>query len=224
MDGFVLIGGTALSLQIAHRQSEDLDFWLPMSQMSSDRVNAIMENLKTFGCSVQLMTPAWQITQSRINGQDLLSLSRDYVVDGVKMTFFARDDAPYRHFASLERFREDHGAFELMSIDALFAMKSWLLSKRVRSRDLFDLMVLIQDYGKSVRDVLDAGTAADASFSAEYAKEVLVGNVPLDSEDEGFDSISLDVQITDLYACLSSLVTEYEISVAREIFRTTRDD
>ena len=58
MDGFVLIGGTALSLQIAHRQSEDLDFWLPMSQMSSDRVNAIMENLKTFGCSVQLMTPA----------------------------------------------------------------------------------------------------------------------------------------------------------------------
>ena len=221
MSGFILIGGTALSLQIGHRLSEDLDFWLPSSQMPGGRVDGILEGLRMAGLSVQLVTPAWQITQARINGQDLLSISRDYAVDGVKVTFFARNDAPYMHFAELHRIQEPGIPFEMMGSDALFEMKSWLISKRVRSRDLFDLMAMLRDHGKTMRDILDAGRMADTAYSAEYAKEVLVGNVPLDPEDEGFESINLNVELQGIYDFMTERVTEYEVAVAREILRAT---
>lgn len=219
MSGFILIGGTALSLQIGHRLSEDLDFWLPMSKMPGSRVDAILEGLRSDGLSVKLVTPAWQITQARINGQDLLSMSRDYAVDGVKVTFFARNDAPYLHFAEMNRIKEPGVPFEIMDSDSIFEMKSWLISQRVRSRDLFDLMIMLLAHGKTIRDILDAGRMADTSYSAEYAKEVLVGNVPLDLEDEGFESIGVDIGIKEIYDFMTERVNDYEVAVAREILR-----
>ena len=215
MQGFVLIGGTALSIQAGHRLSEDLDFWYPSSAMSKERVDAILFNLGNAGFSHQFTTPAWQLTQARINGIDLLSQSRDHTIDGVKVTFFARLDIPYRHFSVMKRV-EDQASFGIANIDTLFAMKSWLISRRIRSRDLFDLMVLLQR-GKTMQELLDAGADADPSFQREYAKEVLAGNVPLDADDEGFESISLDASIDDVRRYLLAAVNEYEVSLARAI-------
>ncbi len=212
MRGFVLIGGTALSIQIGHRLSEDLDFWLPSAAMSKDRVNAVLSNLGKSGLHHEFATPAWKISQARINGIDLLAQSRDHIVDGVKVTFFARDDVPYRYFAGLPRI-EGQAQFSVADEEAIFSMKSWLISQRVRSRDLFDLMVLMQR-GKTIQDLLDAGAAADPSFQREYAKEVLVGNVPLDAEDEGFESINLNVTIEDVHQFFLSAVNEYEVQIA----------
>jgi predicted nucleotidyltransferase component of viral defense system len=217
MQGFVLIGGTALSIQAGHRLSEDLDFWYPAAAMSKERVDAILSNLGNAGFSHHFTTPAWQLTQARINGIDLLSQSRDHTIDGVKVTFFARLDIPYRHFAAMKRV-EDQASFGIANIDTLFAMKSWLISRRIRSRDLFDLMVLLQR-GKSMQELLDAGADADPSFQREYAKEVLAGNVPLDADDEGFESISLDASIDDVRRYLLAAVNEYEVSLARAIGR-----
>lgn len=215
MQGFVLIGGTALSIQAGHRLSEDLDFWYPAAAMSKERVDAILFNLGNAGFSHQFTTPAWQLTQARINGIDLLSQSRDHTIDSVKVTFFARLDIPYRYFAAMKRV-EDQASFGIANIDTLFAMKSWLISRRIRSRDLFDLMVLLQR-GKTMQELLDAGADADPSFQREYAKEVLAGNVPLDADDEGFESISLDASIDDVRRYLLAAVNEYEVSLARAI-------
>lgn len=220
MANFVLIGGTALSIQIGHRLSEDLDFWLPMDQMPGVGIDHVVDVLRTSGSHVQLATPAWRISQAKINGQDLLSMSRDYVVDGVKLTFFARKDAPYLHFSKMSKVKQSKTAFDIMSSDAIFEMKSWLISQRIRSRDLFDLMVMVQGHGKTIRDILDAGQLADASYSREYAKEVLLGNVPIDAEDEGFESIELGTHIDDIYQYFSKLIANYEQDVATEILRT----
>jgi predicted nucleotidyltransferase component of viral defense system len=215
MQGFVLIGGTALSIQIGHRLSEDLDFWLPCTAMSKDRVDAILSNLGKSGIHHEFATPAWKISRARINGIDLLSQSRDHVVDGVKVTFFARDDVPYHHFASLCRI-EGQTQFGIADVDTLFSMKSWLISQRVRSRDLYDLMVLMQ-LGKTIQDILDVGANADPSFQREYAKDVLVGNVPVDTGDEGFETIDLDVTIDDVHRYFLSAVNEYEVKIAASI-------
>lgn len=215
MQGFVLIGGSALSIQIGHRLSEDLDFWLPGAAMSKDRVDAVLSNLGKAGIHHEFVTPAWKISQARINGIDLLSQSRDHVVDGVRVTFFAREDVPYRYFAGLRRI-EGQAQFSIADEDAIFNMKSWLISQRVRSRDLFDMMVLMQR-GKTIQDILDAGANADPSFQREYAKDVLVGNVPVDAEDEGFESIDLDATIDDVHQYLLSAVNEYEVKIAAAI-------
>ena len=217
MKGFVLIGGTALSIQIGHRLSEDLDFWLPGAAMPTGCVDAILSNLGDAGFSHEFITPAWQLTQARINGIDLLSQSRDHTINGAKVAFFARDDIPYRHFARMGRI-EDQASFSIATEETIFNMKSWLISKRVRSRDLYDLMALMER-GKTIQDILDAGTGADPSFQREYAKEVLLGNVPLDAEDEGFEAINLDTTIDDVRQYFLTSVNEYEVSVAAAIRR-----
>jgi hypothetical protein len=215
MKGFVLIGGTALSIQIGHRLSEDLDFWLPGSSMSKDRVDSILSNLSQHGLSHEFVTPAWKISQARINGIDLLSQSRDHIVGGVKVTFFARDDVPYRQFAGTKRLKSKT-QFDIADEDTLFNMKSWLISQRVRSRDLYDLMTLMQR-GKSIQDILDAGAQADPSFQREYAKEVLVGNVPLDADDEGFESIGIQITLDEMREFFLAAVNGYEVNLASAI-------
>jgi hypothetical protein len=215
MQGFVLIGGTALSIQIQHRLSDDLDFWLPSAAMSKDRVDAILSNLGKTGIQHEFATPAWKLSQARINGLDLLSQSRDHVIGGAKVTFFARDDVPYRHFAAMKKI-EGPARFSIADENSIFSMKSWLITQRVRSRDLYDLMVLMQR-GKTIQNILDAGASADPSFQREFAKEVLVGNVPLDAEDEGFDSIGLKVTIDVVHQYFLSAVNEYEVNIAATI-------
>jgi predicted nucleotidyltransferase component of viral defense system len=215
MKGFVLIGGTALSIQIAHRLSEDLDFWLPALSMSKDRVDNILSNVSQHGLSHEFVTPAWKISQARINGIDLLSQSRDHIIDGVKVTFFARDDVPYHHFSQMKRIKSKT-QFSIADEEALFNMKSWLIMQRVRSRDLYDLMMLMQR-GKTMQDILEAGTQADPSFQREYAKEVLVGNVPLDADDEGFESIRIQVTLADMYEFFLAAVNGYEVNLASAI-------
>lgn len=214
MAGFNLIGGTALSIQLGHRLSEDLDFWFPSATMPKGTVDAIINQLAKNGLHCELATPAWQISQARINGIDLLAQSRDYVINGVKVTFFARNDAPYQHFASLPKLNEKGISFNIMRLDSVFHMKSWLIAQRVRSRDLFDLMVFIRNQGKTIQDILDAGQAADASFPREYAKDVLLGNVPVDQDDEGFDAVSVNTTLDNLYTFFSERVDDYEIELA----------
>lgn len=217
MSGFVLIGGTALSIQLAHRLSEDLDFWLPATSMSKERVDAILAHLVAQGLHHEFATPAWKLSQARINGIDLLAQSRDHVIDGVKVTFFARDDTPYRHFATMQRIT-GKASFDIAHANTIFAMKSWLISQRIRSRDLFDLMTLLQR-GKTLQQILDAGTQADPACQREYAKEALVGNVLLDADDEGFDSIGLNITAEDIHRFFLEVVNQYEVEVAAGIRR-----
>lgn len=218
MDGFILIGGTALSIQIKHRLSEDLDFWIPAEKMSKNRVAVILANLNLAGIKNESAIPSWKIQQAKINGSDLLSMSQDHVVEGVKVTFFARGDIPYRHFAGMPMLK-NHATFDIAYKDTIFHMKSWLLSQRVRSRDLLDLMELVKS-GRSIRDILEAGKSADPTFLKEYAKDVLVGTVPLDKEDEGFNSIGVKLAIEEIYEFFLSAVNEYELLLAMSIVKT----
>lgn len=66
MQGFVLIGGTALSIQLGLRLSEDLDFWLPAAAMPKERVDTILTKLAAHGMQHEFATPAWKISQARI--------------------------------------------------------------------------------------------------------------------------------------------------------------
>jgi Nucleotidyl transferase AbiEii toxin, Type IV TA system len=217
MSGLILIGGTALSIQLGHRLSEDLDFWLPGDYLDKHRIDRLLSDLAAQGLSNKLVTPAWKITQAKINGQDLLAQSRDHVIGGVKVTFFARNDIPYQHFSGLLKHHQNGISFDWMDKLSIFKMKSWLISQRVRSRDLFDLMIFVRDQGLSVRDIFVAGASADPSFQPEYAKEVLLGHLPLDQDDEGFNSIGLDMHIQSIYQFFSQRIDDYEVALATTI-------
>lgn len=214
---FTLIGGTALALQIGHRKSEDLDFWLPSVQMDKRMVSAAIRAAQQAGFDAQLATPHGKIVTAKINGQDLLSYVQDYVISGVKVTFFARADAAFAHFNAFPRVTDSNTSFGIMGADGIFAMKAYVIHQRVRSRDLFDLKTFVQN-GKTIGEILQAGPDADPACSIEYAKSVLIGEVPLDREDEGFHSIGVNETIGDIHSFFRNAVNDYEQKIAEEIF------
>lgn len=217
LHSFTLIGGTALALQFDHRKSEDLDFWLPAEKMNKEIISATVRIAQKAGFVAQLVTPHDKIITARINGRDLLAYAQDYVISGVKVTFFAQADTAFQHFDTFRRLSNTATTFGIMDTEGIFSMKSYAIHQRVRSRDLFDLKIFVQR-GKTIEDILRAGPAADPACSIEYAKSVLIGDVPLDKEDEGFDSVGVTEKIEDIYAFFEDAVNKYEQTIAEETF------
>ncbi len=165
-----------------------------------------------------LMTPTSKITQAKINGSDLLDYTRDYLIDGTKVTFFARNDVAYDYFSGLEKIKSDELTFSLMSSKAIFQMKAWLIQKRVKSRDLFDLMRMLQLQDFSIDTLLKAAQQADPAIYAEgFIKDALTGLVPVNQDDEGFESIGLHTSLNEIYAFFSKAINEDEIRQARAL-------
>ncbi len=219
LENFVLIGGTAMALQMAHRLSEDLDFWLPAERMSPYVIDRMMNELKAQGHSVFFATKPESISTFRINsGQDLRWYAQDWVIDGVKVQLFCPQDVAFDHFRTYARLPREltKTQFEIASLEAIFAMKSYTISRRIRSRDIIDLWHFVQS-GKSLADILRVAKLASPSVSDEHAKAVLCGDVPLDAQDEGFALLAPGLSLQQVYADFSRAVDALEIERARQV-------
>ena len=85
----IVAGGTALALQIGHRISLDFDFAQFGGTLPNVAIDKLISRLKREGHQAQMITSPAQISQFKINhGLNLLERARDYVIDGVKVTFF----------------------------------------------------------------------------------------------------------------------------------------
>lgn len=223
MRGMTLVGGSALALQIGHRMSEDLDFAVFGLKIPATRIDALMAGQEKEGRAVSLLTPQSSIERFRINtGKRLLDYARDYVVDGAKMTFFAPGagegvtQAQLDWLAAAPRARSGKG-FDVLGAEGVFVMKALLLADRARSRDLFDLMALIQNHGYTLDQALGfvKKLAPIERRDIERHKAVMTGAIPLDPEDEGFESIGVKMPIEDIYAFFEEQIAGLERSLAR---------
>jgi predicted nucleotidyltransferase component of viral defense system len=219
LDSFVLVGGTAMALQLTHRFSEDLDFWSPSDRLSVYVIDSLMNELRNAGHEVSFTTSTSQITQFRINtGQDLRLFAQDWVVDGVKIQFFCPEDVAFTHFRNFQRLHPKKQSFAIMGLAGIFAMKSYVIHRRVRSRDLIDLWYFVQS-GNTVGDIFQAAQQVSPSISVDYAKAVLRGEVPLDRNDEGFELIFKDEGLTlaKVHNDFSNRIDEFEVALARRL-------
>ncbi len=217
LENFVLIGGTAMALQMSHRLSEGLDFWLPAERMSPYAIDRMMNELKAQGHSVVFATPSSSISAFRINsGEDLRWHAQDWAIDGVKVQLFCPQDVAYDHFRTYPRLTTSQSAasFEIATLDAIFAMKSYTISRRTRSRDIIDLWHFLQS-GKTLADILRVARLASPSVSDEHAKAVLRGDVPMDAHDEGFELLAPGLSLQQVYADFAKAVDALEIERAR---------
>jgi predicted nucleotidyltransferase component of viral defense system len=226
LDAFVLVGGTAMALQLSHRLSEDLDFWSPAERLSIYLIDSLMSDLKKAGHAVAFTTSTSQITQFRVNtGEDLRLRVQDWSIDGVKVQFFCPQDIAFGEFKNFERVKPKGHSFSIMGLEGIFAMKAYVIHRRVKSRDLVDLWYFIQD-GKSVQDIFQASERVSPSVSADYAKAVLRGEVPLDANDEGFELLLKDssMTLTKVYDDFATRIDAFEVDLARRLVRSTRKD
>ena len=135
---FVLVGGTALSLQLGTRLSEDLDFmsWRK-SKTEKREVNwpQILKELKSIGV---------------VEHQDILDLDHvEFVVDGVKLSFYANPN-----FSPLQKEIPILNNIRLADKKSIGAMKLEVMLRRSKFRDYYDIYSLIEA-GESLEEMIE---------------------------------------------------------------------
>lgn len=135
---YTLVGGTALSLQINKRKSEDLDFmnWktFPDDKREVDWPK-IKRELETIG---------------QVQNVDILDLSHvEFIVNGVKISFYANPN--YSPFINPIPFLNNLRIADKMSIGA---MKMEVLMRRSKFRDYYDIYSLLME-GLNIKEMID---------------------------------------------------------------------
>ena len=179
--GFILVGGTALSLRIGHRVSEDLDFAFLGMNLPSGQLAALRKKF-----------PGWKSNDNPASydeflnaGMSLHDFQQDYLTEeNVKITFFAED----RDALSLLGSGLESGP-RVAELAEIFALKALVSAKRSNSRDWFDLYSLIQNHGFTLREFQKAFEKANRLKNLDFAFQRLCSGKPSES-DPGFESLA----------------------------------
>jgi predicted nucleotidyltransferase component of viral defense system len=119
LDKYVLVGGSALTLHLCHRKSEDLDFFTFEDNFD---FGEILEYIKQFSQKEILNKTDEQI---------------DLLLDGVKVTFFNAK------WSFLKPQKKEN--FNLATLEQIAAMKVNVLFLRAKYRDYYDLYFLAKE-------------------------------------------------------------------------------
>ena len=176
---YLLVGGTALSLQIGTRQSEDLDF---MKWRTSKTEN---------------MEVAWfQIEKElasvgEIQHKDILDIDHvEFLVSGVKLSFYAcPKDSPVNNPVNyLNNIR-------LADVRSIGAMKMEVMLRRSNFRDYYDIFSILKS-GVSINDLISLAL----SYSGHKLKSknllAMLTNSNRFTRDVGFDQLQPVYSVT----------------------------
>ena len=141
---YILIGGTAISMQIGKRLSEDLDFCKWTTHLKTDKPTvdwpAIEKELETVG---------------NIDSRNILGFDQvNFVVSGVKISFLTKQKnlSPVKHpVPILENIMT-------ADLDSLGIMKIELMLRRSEWRDYYDIYSLLKE-GKSLKAMISGASA-----------------------------------------------------------------
>ena len=99
--GFVLIGGSALALHIHHRISEDLDFAWPYGRLPRESLQTLIEGEPSLDYVLDQNEVA--LREAEDANLDLADFAQNYLVNGVRVTFFSSYQAERRLLAKAAR-------------------------------------------------------------------------------------------------------------------------
>ncbi len=157
LDQYVLVGGSALSMHLCHRKSEDLDFFTYGDGFDKQKIFAYIQTFKNKEILHQ--------TDEQV----------DVLLDGVKVTFF---DARWAFLkpSTVEK-------FNLSSLENIAAMKVNVLFLRAKYRDYYDIYFLVK-MGMSLKqmftcglDILDGITFKLFSVALLYTDDIEDDNI-----------------------------------------------
>ena len=137
---YTLVGGTALSLQIEKRQSEDLDFmkWLTKRNEKPEVAwPAIKKELESIG----------EIREYEVGSFDFVSFN----FESVKLSFYA---APRKAIPSMQRIPLLNN-LHIADMESIGAMKMEAMLRRSKFRDYYDIYSILKE-GKDLQKMIDA--------------------------------------------------------------------
>ncbi len=137
---YTLVGGTALSLQIEKRQSEDLDFmkWLTKRGEKPEVAwSTIKKELESIG----------EIREYEVGSFDFASFN----FEGVTLSFYA---APRKAIPSMQRIPYLNNLY-IADMESIGAMKMEAMLRRSKFRDYYDIYSILKE-GKDLKKMIDA--------------------------------------------------------------------
>jgi predicted nucleotidyltransferase component of viral defense system len=161
---FVLVGGTALSMQIKHRYSEDLDFIFDDEELN---VNSIKRNIKRTFPDHRIIRQdhSWQI---------------DFLVNDVKLTFFSAGAVAIPFCVKDYSFSK--GKINIAELKVIGALKFSAIAHRNTIRDYYDLYYLTRHH-LNLLELVTFTKKLFPNISPVTYTETLVYTKDIDEED-----------------------------------------
>lgn len=185
LGGAYLLGGTALSLKLQHRISEDLDFFFPANKLPTDRLSKLWNAMQTDGHQMGATTHWPTYDEFQLAGESLYDYHQSWIVDNkVKVSFTTFGD----NTAGLLTTPVNQNRPVVPSVGELFATKAVLVSKRHKTRDWVDLYVLMKNHGFTTQDFCAAYEKAGKPQQAGEALKNLTNLIAPDN-DEGYRAL-----------------------------------
>jgi len=221
LNGLTLVGGTALALQIGHRVSLDFDFASFTGSIPSYNIDSLIENLKQTGLNVHEITNPQNESQFRINtGEQLRDHVRDYIVNKIKLTFIAhgRTKLQRKFYSGVHKIQSDDMSFNIMGLEGLKTSKTLVLADRVQSRDLYDLMMLMENHHYTIENLVSVIKELGHIDDPEHYRAVMTGLIKIDLRDDGLMPVDIHYSVEDIYEYFESQYEKYDILQSIELF------
>jgi len=169
LEKYVLVGGTALSLHLCHRKSEDLDFFTYSDNFDKKEIFDYINNS--------------QFEKIEIINQTDEQI--DLIINGVKVTFF---NAKWG-FLTPDKIK----TLNLSSLEAIAGMKVNTMFLRAKFRDYYDLYFLVKE-GMTLQEIFNCAQKVITGISYKMMAIALV--YIDDIEDENINHLEPAIKIS----------------------------
>lgn len=218
LQGFVLIGGTALTLRIGHRLSEDLDFAYLGFQLPKQRLKLLSELLLKKGIRLEEMTDMIAQADFLDSGLELADYQQNYLAHlpqgSVKLSFVRMDS----HITTLLA-GDALSPLRVASFDEIFKTKVLACATRSKTRDWFDLYVLMTHYGFDGDDFYRTFVEAEREHLFDLANVRLRSGKP-SVVDEGYANLLTDPpSLETMHAYFVTLLDKLEVDLSAAAFK-----
>lgn len=121
---YTFVGGSALSVYLKHRFSEDIDLFSWEQNIDVEQIQQQIQEIDT----------------KTIRTVNLSPRQADFIIDGVKVTFFAN------HWNELQNRSQIVDNLHIAKLETIAVMKVNTLFLRAKFRDYYDLYILNLEY------------------------------------------------------------------------------
>lgn len=214
---FTLIGGTALALRIGHRVSEDLDFCYMGLHLPKKALQALENKAAQNGFSFERADDPSALDEFEIGGMELHDFQQDFLVNNtVKLSFFTADEPLKKFLKPLSKNDAKNQGPRLAELDEIFRSKAIVSSKRSKSRDWFDLFILLNHHQFTIGDYRNAFIRAEIPGQWESGLARICSGNP-QANDEGFEDLMENPpDLEEIASFFRKLRDQIEVELAKD--------
>jgi predicted nucleotidyltransferase component of viral defense system len=216
--GFVLIGGTALAMRIGHRVSEDLDFAYLGDLLPKQRLKQIGEVLRKDGFHFELNQDVLAEQEFIDSGLLLEDHQQNYLADGsLKVSFVRFDNATTQLLNG-----DSNSSLRVATLDEIFKTKALVCRERSKTRDWFDLYILMTRHGYAMTDFYRTYEEADCERSFDMATVRLRSCTPSIADEGYLHLLENAPTLGEMREYFNRTLDEFEVEMSRTAFKASK--